>query len=144
MKIKTNIFEILVAVTFLTGQVQYIRTIYYCTEQLRAVNRPSAEMHSSKPMLDNEICDECQGFIPFYHEQTLSRTNCIQVHTLSKSSVSNFTIADKSISNLSGIVGMQNELSSVIYRPPAVSCTLTNHNSSPPSDIPVVNSNLRI
>jgi hypothetical protein len=101
-------------------------------------------MHSSKPMSDNEICDECQGFIPFYHEQTLSRTNCIQVHTLSKSSVSNFTIADKSISNLPGIVWMQNELSSVIYRPSAVSRTFTNHNSSPPSNIPIANSNLRI
>ncbi len=135
-----NLFVLL---ALLVGQVQFVRTTYYCTEQLRAVNRPSAEMHSSKPMSDNEICDECQGFIPFYHEQTLSRTNCIQVHTLSKSSVSNFTIADKSISNPAGTVWARN-MSSVSYRPPAISCTLTNRNSSPPSDIPIANSNLRI
>ena len=135
-----NLFVLL---ALLFGQVQLVRTTYFCTEQLRAVNRPSAEMHSSRPMSDNEICDECQGFIPFYHGQALSRTNCIQVHTLAKSAVSNFTIADKSISNPAGTVWTR-DMSSVSYRPPVINCTLTNHNSSPPSDIPIANSNLRI
>ena len=135
-----NLFVLL---ALLVGQLQFVRTTYFCTEQLRAVNRPSAEMHSSKPMSDNEICDECQGFIPFYHGQALSRTNCIQVHTLTKSGVSNFTIADKSISNPAGTIWTRN-MSSVSYRPSAINCTLTNRDSSPPSDIPIENSNLRI
>ncbi len=135
-----NLFVLL---ALLVGQVQLVRTTYFCTEQLRAVNRPSAEMHSSRPMSDNEICDECQGFIPFYHGLALSSANCLQVHTLTKGAVSNFTIADKSISNPAGTVWTRN-MSFVSYRPPVISCTLTNRNSSPPSDIPIANSNLRI
>ena len=135
-----NLFILL---ALLVGQLQFVRATYFCTEQLRAVSMPSAEMHSSRPMSDNEICDECQGFIPFYHGQTLSRTNCIQVRTLTKSAVSNFSIADKSISNPAGTVWTRN-MSSVSYRPSAISCTLTNCNSSPPSDIPIANRNLRI
>ena len=135
-----NLFVLL---ALLVGQLQFVRTTYFCTEQLRTVNRPSAEMHSSKPMSDSETCDECQGFIPLYHGQTLSRTNCIQEHTLTKGVVSNFTIVDKSISNPAGTVWTRN-MSSVSYRPPVISRTLTNCNSSPPSDIPIANSNLRI
>ncbi len=135
-----NLFVLL---ALLVGQLQFVRTTYFCTEQLRTVNMPSAEMHSSEPMSDNETCDECQGFIPSYHGQTLSSTNCIQVHILTKSAVSNFAITDKSISNPAGTVWTR-KMSSVSYRPSAISCTLTNRDSSPPSDIPIANSNLRI
>ena len=142
--IKTSKYlNLSVLLALLVGQLQFVRTTYFCTEQLRAVNGPSAEMHSSRPMSDNEICDECQGFISFYHGLALSSTNCIRVHTLTKSAVSNFTIADKSISNSAGTVWTRN-LSFVSNRPPVISCTLTNRNSSPPSDIPIANSNLRI
>ena len=136
-----NLFVLL---ALLVGQVQFVRTTYYCTEQLRAVNRPSAEMHSSRPMSDNEICDECQGFIPFYHGQALSRTNCIQVHTLTKSVTNDFTISDTPISHLAGLVWGKNELSAVSYQPSASSYLLINYDPSPPSDLPIANSNLRI
>ena len=144
MKIKPKIFEILVAVTFLIGQVQYIRTTYFCTEQLRTVNRPSAEMNSFEPMSKNETCDECQGFIPFYHGYELAPTNCIQVHTFTKSIINNFTISDKPILNPAGIAWVQNKLSILSYRPSAISLAVINCDASPPSDIPIANNNLRI
>ncbi len=136
--------NLVVLLALLVGQLQFARTTYFCAEQLRTVNRPSAELNPSKPMSNNEICDECQGFIPFYHGYELAPTNCIQVHTFTKSIINNFTISDKPILNPGGLFCAKSNPLAVSYRPSAMSYALINCDLSPPSDLPIANSNLRI
>lgn len=143
MKIKLKILEPLVLVAFLAGQVQFGRTTYFCTQQLKTVTRPSAVMQSSQMNYGDDTCDECQGFIPRYNGQELSSPSCIQVHTFQKNSVGSFTEAKvANYDQASALLGgLYQKLPLLLVRR---NVALIPCDASPPLDLSIANCTLRI
>ncbi len=143
MKTRPKYFEIIISLALLVGQIQYVRTTYFCTQLHESVGKPSVESPSSRTSADDETCDACQGFIPSYHGQVISRPSCIQVQTMRTNTVSSFVEANGKSFNLP-VALMVPVSGNVIDAIVSVSKVLVVRCASPPQDLPVVNNNLRI
>lgn len=143
MNDKHRYFYLFVLTAFLAGQVQYAYISYFCTEQHVPVAKPSVEMNSAQMSTGSKTCDECQGFIPAYHGQALAQTNCIQVRTLQKSTVGSFAELNKNhfSSSTTFVLSLTQSRRLPIT---SVSGEPISQGDSPPCDLPVFNSILRI
>ena len=136
--------NLLLTLALLAGQVQYVYTTYFCTEQHSPISRPAVEMRSADMSSGSTICDECRGVIPVQHGATLASANCIQITTHSKSVVSSFTISDKPLSHFEvGKVSFSRYTSSPSQHS-GIRVHLLNATDSPPLPLHVLNLNFRI
>ena len=142
-KTKPRFFDVLVSLALLAGQVQYVHTSYFCTQLHESVGKPSVDSRSLRTSADDETCDACQGFIPSYHGQVLSRPNCIQVQTVRMNTVSSF--AEAKVSNYGQapalLGGLHQKLSLLSVRRNVATFPC---DASPPLDLPIANCTLRI
>lgn len=141
---KLKYLNLLVLLTFLVGQVQYAYASYFCTMK-------NAPVSSSSMLMSMDDCNDmaCNGSGTFAQPEQVGQTvhgDCMQMRLSEKSTVDNFTSADKSISHFIGIVaflsvhnGAGNDTQTL-----AISHQLFNQTNSPPLDLPTLNSNLRI
>ena len=133
---------LLVTLTFIVGQIQFGFSSYFCT--MKQVTLTPAE---SARVVDGTSCDAaCGSFdlgIKSTQGQQLIDPNCIQTRLAEKKVVDSFAGSDKSESHF---------VAFVVFIQPANMTMLSDHenfaglrfNSSPPPDIPTLNSNLRI
>ncbi len=140
MSNKVKYLNLFVLLTFLVGQVQFAYASYFCTMKQAAVKSPVMEMASSAND-QGDACAQCSGVIPPQNGLQLVEGNCIKVVTAEKSVVSSFT---DSVKLLSHFVIAFSFVPPSSYQPPAVHYQLFSRNSSPPLDLPILNSNLRI
>ena len=143
MKTRPKYFEILISLALLAGQVQYVRTTYFCAQLRESVGTPSVDSRSSRTSADDETCDACQGFIPSYHGQVLSRPNCIQVQTIRMNTVSSFVEANSKSFNppMTFMVRFIPKLTDPFINASKVPVL---SGASPPQNLALVNSILRI
>ncbi len=140
MNDKVKYLNLLVLLTFLVGQVQFAYASYFCTMKQAPVKSPVMAM--APPTNETEdVCTQCSGMVPPQNEQQLAEGNCIKVVTAEKSVVSGFT---DSVKLLSHLVIAFSFVPPSSYQPSAVHYQLFSRNSSPPLDLPILNSNLRI
>ena len=137
---KAKYLNLFVLLTFLVGQVQFAYASYFCTMKQAPVKSPVMAMTSPGNETE-DACTQCSGVIPPHNEQQLVEGNCIKVVTAEKSVVSSFT---DSVKLLSHFVIAFSFVPPSSYQPSAVHYQLFSRNSSPPLDLPILNSNLRI
>ncbi len=137
---KVKYLNLFVLLTFLVGQVQFAYVSYFCTMKQAPVKSAVMAMASSSNETD-VVCTQCSGMIPPQNQQQLAEGNCIKVITAEKSVVSGFT---DSVKLLSHFVTTFSFVPLSSYQPSAAQYQLSSLNSSPPLDLPILNSNLRI
>ncbi len=126
----------------MVGQVQYACVSYYCTMMQRPVSAPTMTM-KLKTHSCEDLCNCDQRIPPPQNRQDLVGDNCIKIVNSTKSVVSSFTDSAKLISHFVTVLGFMPTLNG---RQSAIGDQLsaTNNAPSPPSDLPILNSNLRI
>ena len=132
--------NLLVLSTFMVGQVQFAYASYFCTMKQAAVKSPVMEM-TSQISDAAEVCTQCSGVIPPQHGSQLVEGNCIKIVSTEKSVVSSFTDSVKLLSHFVTVISF---IPALNYHPSAIGHQLISPSSSPPLDLPTLNSNLRI
>ena len=134
-----NMFVIL---AFLAGQVQFVCVSYFCTVEQKAVQRPTMSVSSSN-ISDSDMCDECQGIVPPQNGRLLLKSNCLKVVSIEKGTVDSFAewakFQNHAIASLTFIQAIDYPLQ-IGYKNSVMLLAA----ESPPSDLPTLNSNLRI
>lgn len=132
-----------ISLLLLAGQVQYSYTTYFCTMEHKPVKQPTVAGEVSEHALSNKICDACQGVIVVYHTEGVAKRNCIRVETYRKNVVDSFAETGSALSHIFAAVatcscnpGEQAGTSHGLLLMPRC--------ASPPGDISILNSNLRI
>ena len=144
MLVRLKYVNLLLTLALLAGQVQYVHTTFFCTEQHAPVSKPTVKMQSADMSSGSTICDECRGMIPVQHGATLSSANRIQITTRSKDIVSGFTLSEKLLPHFeAGKVCFSQYTSSPIQHP-GVSVWLFNATDFPPLPLHVLNLSFRI
>ncbi len=135
--------NLLILSTFLVGQVQYAYSSYFCTMTQQPVNAPTMKSAPSG-LAPEAFCEKCQAVKPAQNGEQLNQGDCVKVITSEKSTLSSFTDSQKSIQHFAPIAFVINELSAISARPLHTTYYLIPTAASPPLDISILNSNLRI
>ena len=126
----------------MVGQVQYACVSYFCTMMQRPVSAPAMTVNSRARSCEDPCSCSRRITLRQYGLQLVAN-NCIKVVYSKKSVVSSFTDSAKLISHFVMVLGFMPNLNG---HQSAIGNQLsaTNNAASPPSDLPTLNSNLRI
>ncbi len=135
--------NLLVLLTFLVGQVQYAYSVYFCTMLQAPVPAPTMKMSSAEVGWGN-TCDHCSSATQTLEGEQLAQVDCVRLITSQKSTLGSFTESQKLIQHIMSVSFVGNRLLALIEKPLSTTCSLIPTTSSPPSDISIFDSNLRI
>lgn len=134
---------LLLCLSFLVGQVPYAYATYYCTVEHKAVGMPSKEERSSPKDLSTKICDACQGVLIIHRTEGVAKPNCLRVEKHKKDVTDSF--AENGYATPHPLVcvvligckqaGRSDGKRALLAFP---------RNASPPENIPLLGSSLRI
>ena len=137
---KAKYLNLLVLLTFLVGHVQYAYASYFCTMKQAPVQSPAMTMTPPSNQTE-DACTQCSDVIPPREGPQFVEGNCIKIVTAEKSVVSSFT---DSVKLLNHFVTAYSFVPVLNYQPSAINYQLFTHSNSPPLDLPILISNLRI
>ncbi len=133
--------NLLVLSTFMIGQVQYAYSTYFCTMMQQQVSAPVMKMNMGTEA--KNTCDQCKAVTPDHQGEQLNQSDCIQSTTLQKSTLDNFTDSQKLVHHFVPAAFISNSLSTVGSQLLLTTYHVLPTPVSPPSDLPILNSNLR-
>ncbi len=129
--------------TFVVGQIQYAYSSYFCTMMQRQVKAPTMAMNPATAT-PSDVCDECQAVaMPARHGVQLAQGDCMELVTSQKHTLDNFTEWSRYHAQFAASFSF---VQMYDYTPQLVSQSfiLASPANSPPLDLPILNSNLRI
>lgn len=139
---KIKYLNLVVLLTFLVGQIQFVYASYFCTMK----NAPMTL--SSKLMSKDDsccmACAECSNLTQMEQGRQTINGNCMQLRFEQKMVVDNFTDSHNDIQHFVTVAIIGDQLSMTNFLAAADGCRLFNRIDHPPVDIPTLNSNLRI
>jgi hypothetical protein len=140
---KLKYLNLLVLLTFLVGQVQYVYGFYFCTMDKATVSASNAEMKTDN--CTEDACGECSAKVQSVSSASQElKSDCMQLHVEKKSVVDNFTSSQKLSPHFIQFTLIGNQAESVSNQLFTLHHSLFTSTDPPPLDLPTVNSNLRI
>lgn len=137
---RAKYLSLLVILTFTVGQFQYAYSSYFCTMKHVTLSLEDVIGTAS----GNSCASSCDGTLELPSEQgrQILGMNCMQYRLTEKKVVDTFTGQDKPQLHIVGVMAVLPAMQ-IVSQSAGVVITAVG-SSSPPPDIPTINSNLRI
>lgn len=139
---KLRYLNLAVILAFLIAQVQYACSSYFCTMMQAYVSGPSTTVNSITHSCE-DLCNCPQRTAPHQGGGEIVEGNCIKTLNLEKSVISSFTDPAKFCGDVIAAQGFIPTHICTQRFTSQVSIKFTK-SGSPPLDLPILNSNLRI